>query len=175
MAEWFESIGKSVGQERSFRAYRDQVLAAIKPAEVTLLASEESLWDGMRIVDKSFFRQGLDPTDQLSVPMRRHRALITLYAQKMYTSHQAELCHGGFLCLEGVFSHEASSSLASTPYPCPQGSYCLAGSDSVIGTALCPIGYSCPSATAYPVPAKPGTFTGNFGAVAASLCPPGSF
>jgi len=175
VAAWVESIGLSVGQHRAFRAYRDRVRAAVRPRETTLPGEPEALWDGMRIVDKALFRQGLDPTDQLAVPMRRHRDLLALYAHLMYTRHQADLCPGGLLCLDGVNTHEPGGGLASTPYPCPSGSYCLAGSDSVIGTGLCPIGYSCPEETTYPVPARPGSFTGNFGAVEAQPCPPGTF
>ena len=174
MAAWVEAVGQSIGQPRAFRAYRDRVRAAAAPPETTLPSAPVALWDGMRLVDKALFRQGLDPTDQLPVPMRRHRELLALYAHLMYTRHQADLCPGGLLCLDGVATREPGG-LASTPYPCPAGSYCLAGSDSVIGTGLCPIGYSCPEETTYPVPARPGSFTGNFGAVEPQPCPPGTF
>jgi hypothetical protein len=175
VAYWVWSIGQSNGQERAFRAYRDQISAAIRPPETPDDPPPEKLWDGMRIVDKAVFRQGIDATDQLTVPMARHRALIAFYARMMYTTHQADLCPGGLLCLDGVNTDEPGGDLASTPYLCPSGSYCLAGSDSVIGTALCPIGYYCPPQTTYPRPARPGFFTGNFGAVDAQACPPGTF
>ena len=119
----------------------------------------------MSIVDKAVFGHGIDATDALDVPMRRHRDLVAFYARMMYTSHQAELCPGGLLCLDGVNTRETVEGLASTPYPCPSGSYCLTGSDSVIGTDLCPIGSYCPTKTTYPWPAMPGYFTGNFGAI----------
>jgi hypothetical protein len=69
VAAWVESIGLSIGQPRAFSAYRDQVRAAVKPAESrpfeesTVPSLSEPLWDGMRIVDKALFRQGLGPTD----------------------------------------------------------------------------------------------------------------
>jgi hypothetical protein len=149
----------------------------------------------MRIVDLAYFPLGLGgPHDQLTIPSRRHRELIYLYARTMYTTQQAQLCPAGLLCLEGVNSFyvaakdSASTTMAarrlqetigprgrrlasptagfgSAPFSCPAGSYCPAGSDSVIGTGLCPVGYYCPLETQYPLPARPGTFTGNFGAI----------
>ena len=93
----------------------------------------------------------------------------------MYTKYQQNLCPGGFLCLEGVYTNTADSYLISTPFPCPIGSYCLKGSDSVIGTALCPIGFFCGINTEFPKEAEPGEFTGNPGAVEAQKCQPGTF
>jgi len=63
------------------------VRAAIRPRETTLPGKPIALWDGMRIVDKALFKQSIEPTDQLAVPMRRHRDLIALYSQLMYTRH----------------------------------------------------------------------------------------
>ena len=60
------------------------------------------VWDGMTIVDKAVFNSGLDFTDGVNVPSWRHRQTIALYMRMMYTSHQAELCPGGQLCLDGV-------------------------------------------------------------------------
>ncbi len=45
------------------------------------------LWDGMSIIDKAVFGHGIDATDELEVPLRRHRDLVTFYARMMYTSH----------------------------------------------------------------------------------------
>jgi hypothetical protein len=129
----------------------------------------------MRIVDMAVHSRGLHPNDGLDIPSRRHRALIAFYAKMMYTSHSAVLCPGGLLCLEGVSMMESDGKLASAPNPCPSGSYCLPGSDSVIGTGLCPIGHYCPRETAYPLPAEPGSFADNQGAIRAQPCPAGEF
>ena len=115
----------------------------------------DHLWDGMRIVDKALFGIRLDASDQLNIPLKSHRKLIHLYSRIMFTSHQAQLCPGGLLCLDGVNTETPGSDTdaANAPYPCPSGSYCLTGSDSVIGTALCSKGYYCPEKTTYPQPA----------------------
>jgi len=55
--------------------------------------------------------------------------------------------------------------LISSPFDCPTGSFCQMGSDSVIGSGLCPVGYYCPPGTQDPKPAEPGTYTGAPGAV----------
>ena len=77
--------------------------------------------------------------------------------------------------MEGVNTYEVDNYLVSTPFGCPIGSYCLVGSDLVIGSGLCPIGYFCPAQTEFLEPAPPRSYTGNFGAVGASLCTPGTF
>jgi hypothetical protein len=124
----------------------------------------------MRIVDKSLKWKGITDDDRLYVPIRKHRELIKLYFKLMYTKYQQDLCPGGKLCLEGVYTVDDDDYLISTPYPCPLGSYCLIGSDSVIGTGLCPIGYFCKERTEYPEEAKAGTYTGGQGSVEPQQC-----
>jgi hypothetical protein len=87
----------------------------------------------------------------LNVPIKKHRDLIVYYMWMQYTKYQQLLCPGAYLCLDGVYTYEADEYLISTPFPCPPGSYCLIGADTVVGTALCPAGYSCPGMTEYPV------------------------
>ena len=166
VADWLERIGAAIGQERAFTAYRDMVLrATVDVVQGGGAPVSAPLWDGMRLVDKAVLHHGLDATDLLEVPLRRHRDLIFLYARMMFTSHQAQLCPGGLLCLVAVNTAEVGGGISSTPYPCPSGSYCLIAADSVIGTALCPIGYYCPKETTYPRPSSPASSTENFGAV----------
>lgn len=150
---------------RAFTSYRDQILKATVDIKREQGIVTVPLWDGMRIVDKSVFHHGIDPTDQLDVPLRRHRDIIFLYARLMFTSHQAQLCPGGLLCLIAVNTAIPGRGISTKPQPCPAGSYCLTAADSIIGTALCPIGYSCPEGTMYPRATEPGYFTENFGAV----------
>ena len=45
----------------------------------------------------------------------------------MYTKYLADFCNPGTLCLEAVNSDIPDNYLISTPFPCPSGSYCLAG------------------------------------------------
>mmetsp|Transcript_9639 Transcript_9639/g.9308 ORF Transcript_9639/g.9308 Transcript_9639/m.9308 type:complete len:260 (+) Transcript_9639:254-1033(+) len=135
----------------------------------------------MRIVDKAVFKTGLnsslsgDNTDKLFIPIRRHRDIVVEHFHQMYSHYQQKLCPGGQLCLEGVYTEEVGDYLISHPFLCPLGSYCLIGSDKVIGTGLCPIGYFCSQETTYPVQAEAGSFTGSQGATTASKCPPGTF
>lgn len=49
--------------------------------------TKEPLWNGMRLVDKAVLHHGLDATDEMDVPLRRHRDIIFLYARIMFTSH----------------------------------------------------------------------------------------
>ncbi len=154
---WVRDIGSSIGMSRNFQAYANQLIdareAITQPNGTSVV---QYLWDGMRILDHAFFKHGLDYTEGLRIPWRRHRQLITFYSRMMYTSHQAELCPGGLLCLDGVNTRESGLNLVSAPYPCPSGSFCLLGSDSIIGTGLCPIGYYCPLETTYPRATAPG-------------------
>lgn len=62
----------------------------------------------------------------------------------MYTYDQQIVCPGGYLCLEGVNTKDITSESVTAPFACPIGSYCLLGSESVIGTDLCPAGFFCP-------------------------------
>ena len=96
----------------------------------------------------------------------------------MYTEYNQQICPGGWLCLEGVYTNDEDDIdgyIISTPFDCPKGSYCLVGSDLVIGSGLCPIGYFCSDRTEFPVSAPAGFYTGNFGAVEAAKCTPGTF
>lgn len=166
VATWFYNIGTVVNQQRAFTAYRDMVRKATT-VQIDNTGKKQTvpLWNGMRIIDKAVLHHGIDATDQLSVPLRKHRDLIFFYARVMYTSHQAQLCPGGQLCLVAVNTAEVGGALSSRPQPCPKGSYCLTASDQILGTGLCPIGYYCPERTVYPKPSEPGYFTENFGAV----------
>ncbi len=93
----------------------------------------------------------------------------------MYTKYMQKLCPGGSLCLECDNTDVNGGYLISQPFMCPVGSYCLLGSDSVIGSGLCPIGYFCAANTTLPKAADQGTFTGAPGAVEAQQCQPGTF
>ncbi len=79
------------------------------------------------------------------------------------------------MCLEGVNTVIEGTGLISQPFGCPTGSFCQKGSDSVIGSGLCPIGYYCPPNTQDPIPAPPGRYTGAPGAVEAQICQPGTY
>jgi len=57
----------------------------------------------------------------------RHNELVKFFIQKMYTKYLADFCNPGTLCLEAVNSDIPDNYLISTPFPCPSGSYCLAG------------------------------------------------
>ena len=38
--------------------------------------NERLLWDGMRIVDKAVFKNGFNDSDQLLIPVKKHRDII---------------------------------------------------------------------------------------------------
>ena len=80
------------------------MLAAKEIRQLKTGPREVPVWDGMKLVDKSLMRQSLLPTDALQLPWRKHKRIIELYTHMMFTSHQAQLCPGGLLCLEGVFT-----------------------------------------------------------------------
>ena len=167
-ADWLMQIGYSIGHEMIFATYRKDMVK-VETRLFRVEAGEFPLWDGMHIVDKSAMRAGINPFDGLKVPWRKHKEVIELYMNLMYTSHAAILCPGGLLCLQGVNTlavpEDESSTLASLPQLCPRGSYCLRGSNLVIGTDLCPPGYYCPSQSVYPIPTQPGHYASNFGSI----------
>jgi len=162
VAEYVNNIGSTVSQRTLFLKYGSEI-------------TSKDVWTGMRIVDKSVFKAGFNSTDELSIPIKKHRDLVLLFMHLMYTSYQQSVCPGGYLCMQGVYTKEPDDYLMTTPYICPEGFYCLPGSDSIIGTDFCPIGYYCQKGTEKPVAAQPGSFTSRPGATSASLCNPGEF
>jgi hypothetical protein len=178
-ADWLMQIGESIGHETMFATYRKDMLK-VAYRVVRVQAGEFPLWDGMHVVDKSVVRASLTPVDGLTIPWRKHREILELYMTLMYTSHNAILCPGGLLCLQGVSTltvpvdPETSNSkekvLSSLPQACPRGSYCLRGSNQVIGTDLCPPGYYCPSQSVYPEATQPGSYASNFGSIRQQKC-----
>jgi len=185
--EWMEQIGDAIGQPGIFKSYSEQVfntrtIKYVPPSQknedtIDVYEFKKGGWDGYKLL-KSFMNvNGTGVTDGIEIIDKRHADLINKYLNYMYTGNDTkqQLCPGGKLCLEGVGLTEMDPYLITSPFTCPAGSYCLRGSESVIGTGLCPIGYYCPEQTAYPNPTKPGTFSGNYGAIEASMCSPGTF
>jgi hypothetical protein len=40
----------------------------------------------------------------LNIPIKKHRDIIINHFWLMYTNYMQELCPGGYLCLEGVYT-----------------------------------------------------------------------
>jgi hypothetical protein len=60
------------------------------------------MWDGMRVIDKVAYKQSFNTSDKLPIPNRKHRELLLMYFNNMYTKYMQQLCPGSFLCLDGV-------------------------------------------------------------------------
>ena len=86
---------------------------------------EQAQWDGLKITEKALFRLGFNNSDTyIEIPHRMHQRLIEDYLfTNMYSRYNADLCTGGFFCLEGVYSYDADEENISTPFTCPGGSY----------------------------------------------------
>lgn len=126
---------------------------------------DQPQWHGMKLIEKALFNLEFNDTDTgINIPHRIHKNLMEEYMfWNMYTDYKAELCPGGFFCLEGTYTYD-SDDIISTPFICPGGSYCLPGSGTPIGTGFCPAGFYCPEGSENAIPTPPGYFTPTPGA-----------
>ena len=145
--------------------------------EYYALMFEKAEWDGLKITEKALFRLGFNNSDTgINIPHRMHQRLIEDYFfTNMYSKYNANLCPGGFFCLEGVYSYDADEESISTPFICPGGSYWMPGSGTAIGTGFWPAGFYWPEGSTEAIPTPPGSFTPTAGSINSILCYPGYF
>jgi len=86
-----------------------------------------------------------------------------------------QLCPAGTYCLDGVKQLETIDANFETPQICKSGTYCGEGTDSQLGSGICPVGYYCPAGSASPTIASAGSYASGKGNAFQSLCPPGSY
>lgn len=110
----------------------------------------------------------------ISIPKAKLKK-VWIAADLMFREPKQVICPGGLFCLPGATSLNRQTSLGTTPYVCPPGTYCKKGSSSGIGTGYCPSGFYCPRESETPIETDPGYFTPRPGAVEQVKCYPGYY
>ena len=186
LVEYIPNIGrmmhnnlKSIGKTTNYLFHLDQARNTTT-VEIFISYSEmfnQDDWDGMKVIEKALFDLGFNSTDTgIEIPHSIHKKLMEDYMfTNMYTDYKADLCPGGYFCLEGVYTDDFDANSISTPFEWPGGSYCLPGSGTVIGTGFCPAGFYCPEGSELAIPTPPGSFTPTAGSIEAIKCYPGYF